>query len=618
MSASVETQLKKSQKALSAHQFAEARDGFRSVLQRFPGNIRAKRGFWISQSALADAGFAANHPPRQQLDEIAAALAAGRIEDAVTKALTLIARFPHGHGLHNLLGIAQATAGREQEAVAAFRAAVELKPNFLEARANLASRIMVQGDFESALPLVSESLEMAADDGASLNAMTVCLIGLQRFEDAATPARRAVEARPDDAEAHNNLGLCLRHLGKLDDAITSYRRALEIRPGFTDAILNLGIALTRAGQAEEAIKAYRSGIDDNKNNGKLHGNLGLALIETRQIDEAMAAFDRALDLDPDHLDASFNRFIATALGGQLDLAWPFAECRFDRRRNVPVDLRYQGDATAWDGQASLSGKTLLVHAEQGLGDTLMFIRYLTQLPAQEGVVRLAVQAPLHRLVSEQAGSLSQIEVVSLRDEEEGGHAPHDLHCPLMSLPFLLGDRAVPFAEPYLSVPSSDLVAWEGRLGTSEQPRVGFVFRGNPNHVNDRNRSIDLPRFMTALPEGPDYHFLGVDLQQGEQKLLSGRGDVRTHCEHLTDFCDTAALVSQMDRVVCVDTSIAHLAGTLGIETHVLLAYTPDWRWGLGTSGSVWYPSVTLHRQTTPGEWQPVLETLRTRLSVSAG
>ena len=203
------------------------------------------------------------------------------------------------------------------------------------------------------------------------------------------------------------------------DAITSYRRALEIRPGFTDAILNLGIALTEQG-GPRAIKAYRSGIDDNKSNGKLHGNLGLALIETRQIDEAMAAFDRALDLDPDHLDASFNRFIATALGGQLDLAWPFAECRFDRRRNVPVDLRYQGDAPAWDGQASLFGKTLLVHAEQGLGDTLMFIRYLTQLPAQEGVIRLAVQAPLHRLVSEQAGSLNQIEVVSLRDEEEKG------------------------------------------------------------------------------------------------------------------------------------------------------------------------------------------------------
>jgi len=612
MSPNLESQLKKAQKALASQKFAEARDAFRQVMMRFPGNARAKRGYWLSQSALADSGFAANHPPRRQLDDIAAALGTGRAEDAASMAGTLLSRFPLGHGLHNLLGVAQATLGNQDEAVAAFRAAIELKPTFLEARNNLASRMIARGDFEGALPLISDSLEMAPENGPTLNAMTVCLIGLRRFEEALSTAQRAVKAHPDDAAAHNNLGLCQRHARRLDDAIASYRRALKIAPDHIDATLNLGAALVRVGQAEAAINTYRQGLETRDTDSRLHSNLGLALIETRQMEQAIAAFDKALDLDPDHVDASFNRFIAMALNGQLHLAWPHAECRFDSRRTVPVENRYRGSAPAWDGKASLAGKTLLVHAEQGLGDTLMFMRYMSQLPAETGHVRLAVQDPLRTLIEAQD---MPFEVVSLDPDAGDDAVATDHQCPLMSLPLILEARAtVPSASPYVTAPDARRKAWQERLGVSENPRVGFVFRGNPDHVNDINRSIDLALFLSALPPGLDYHFLGIDLRHDEAALLARRGDVRTHCDDLADFCDTAALVSLMDRVVCVDTSIAHLAGALGIETHILLAFTPDWRWGLESSDSDWYPSVTLHRQTTPGNWQPVLATLHARLA----
>ena len=616
MSASVETQLRKSQKALAGHQFAAARDGFRQVLDRFPGNARARRGFWISQSALADAGFAENHPPRLQLDEIAAALGAGRAADAADMTNALITRFPRGQGLHNLLGVARASLGDDAGAIAAFRTAVELKPNFLEARANLASRIMAQGDFEAALPVLGDSLEMAPEDGTSLDAMTVCLIGMKQFDEALATARRAVRARPDKAEPHNNLGLCQRHLGQLDDAITSYRRALEITPDFADAILNLGVALVRSGQAEDAVTTYRRGLESGLASARLHSNLGLALIETRQLDAAIAAFDAALGLDPGHIDARFNRFIAMALDGQLEDAWPHAECRFDTRRAVPVDLRYRGSAPAWDGKTTLAGKTLLVHAEQGLGDTLMFLRFMAHLPADASRIRLAVQPELHDLLAAQSAGF---EVVSLGDSPVGDDPEPDYQCPLMSLPLHLGTVAAASpAHRYLTVPAARATTWQDRLGPAERERIGFVFRGNPHHVNDRKRSIDLARFLTALPSGPDYHFLGIDLQRDEAALLARRVDIRTHCDDLADFCDTAALVSQMDRVVSVDTSVAHLAGALGIDTHILLPFTPDWRWGLATSERIWYRSVTLHRQAAHDDWERVLDALHARLAGSGG
>ena len=415
MSANLESQLKKSQKALANQKFSEARDGFRQVMVRFPANARAKRGFWLSQSALADSGFAANHPPRRQLDEIAAALGAGRAKDAASMANKLVSQFPLGHGLHNLLGVAQVNLGDDDKAISAFRKAIELKPNFIEARNNLASRMIARNDLEDAFQFISDSLEMVSEDGPTLNVMTVCLIGLRRFEEALSAAKRALKAQPDDANSHNNLGLCKRHLGQLDDAITSYQRALEITPGFADAILNLGVALVRLGRVEDAITTYRRGLASDLGSARLYSNLGLALVEARQFDDAIAAFDTALDLDPSHIDAIFNRFVAMALDKQLEHAWPYAECRFDTRRNVPVDLRYHGSAPAWDGKAKLAGKTLLVHSEQGLGDTLMFLRFMVHLPADATRIQLAVQSPLHELIAAQS---TLFEVVSLETAME--------------------------------------------------------------------------------------------------------------------------------------------------------------------------------------------------------
>jgi len=617
MSFNLESKLKKAQKAFAGRQFSDARDHYRQILAKFPQNGLAKKGFLLSQSAIADSRVASTHPPMRELDHIAGLLGGGRANDAAKQAYALAPRFPEAHGLLNLLGVAATTIGREDDAIKAFMRAVQLKPNYMEARANLANRMMAQSQFYEALQFVEESLELAPDDAITLNAMTVCLIHLDRFDDALKVGQKAVDAKPDNAEAHNNLGICYRRLERWDEASKSYAQALEIRPEFADALNNLGLTLVKQGRPLEGIDVYKRCLELNERSATTHDNIGLAYLGLKRFDDAVRHFDAAIEIDEDAVDASFNKFIALASDRKLQLAWPHAECRFDSRRMVPVDYRYTGDAPRWDGNTALDSKTLLVHAEQGLGDTIMFFRYLDHLPHLAETVLVAVQEPLETLLAQQS---TGCDITSLEKISTHGDRSADFQCPMMSLPYLLGSRLPTSGalESYLTVPSEAASRWRDRLGPAEKPRVGFAFRGNPGHQNNQNRSMDLATFLTALPDGPDYHFLGIELSTDERALFAGRCDLHCHADELGDFSDTAALVSLMDHVVTVDTSVAHLAGALGIRTSVLLAFLSDWRWGADGQQNDWYKSVRLFRQETPGDWATPIATLASSLRHAFG
>ena len=612
MSFNLEGRLRKAQKAFAGRHFMEAKELFRQVLEKFPKNIRAKKGYLLSQSAFADANFSSTHPVMKELDEIAHALSRGEAEAAAMRAYALAPKFPDAHALFNLLGVAAAATQREEDAIKAFKRAIYLKPNYMEARANLASRMMALSDFETALRVSEEGLEIAPGDALVLNAMTVCLIGLKRFEDALDSGHKAVAAKPGSAEAHNNLGICFRRLGKWQDASNSFARALEINPDFADALSNLGLVEVKRGNILEGVNLYKRCLDLNANSATAHGNLGLAYLELKQFDDAVRHFEHAMRIDGDFVDAEFNIFIALALNNRLEDAWTYAEGRFDPRRSVPVDYRYHGETPRWDGKTPLDGKTLLVHAEQGLGDTLMFFRYLEHLLPLTGKVLVAVQEPLAPWL---AGQAAGFEVVSLDAVSKNDCLTADFQCPMMSLPHLIGDglQNLNVRDPYLSASSDAVSRWREHLGPGKGPRIGFAFRGNPDHQNDGNRSLDLDLFLTALPGGAEYHFLGIDLSGEERKLLSNRADIHCHTDMLTDFTDTAALVSLLDHVVTVDTSVGHLAGALGVETSILLAYLPDWRWGIETKQTDWYRSVRLLRQEARGDWTVPLAQLTSML-----
>ena len=601
VSFNLESKLKKARKAFTGKHFSDARDLYRQALEKFPQNAHARKGYLLSRSAIADSNFAATHPPMQDLEHIGKLLSRGEATEAAKQAYNLASRFPNAHFLLNLLGVAATNIGHEENAIKAFTRAVHLKPNYLEARANLANRMMAQSQFEEALQIVDGSLQFTPDDAINLNAMAVCLIRLNRFEEALKAGRKAVDANPENAEAHNNLGICYRRLERWEDASLCYHRALEINPGFTNALNNLGLVLVKQGRAPEGIDLYKRSLDLNGTSASTHDNLGLAYLSLGRFDDAIRHFDAAMEIGANMVDASFNKFVALALKNKLHLAWPYAECRFDSRRSVPVDYRYKGEAPKWDGKTPLQGKTLLVHAEQGFGDTLMFFRYLEHLTPLADTVLLAVQQPLESLLARQS---VDFKVTSLEKMSVGEDGAIDFQCPMMSLPYLLGKNLAPSEapEPYLTVPSQITSIWHKRLGPAERPRVGFAFRGNPDHQNNKNRSMDLKTLLTALPDGADYHFLGIDLSQDELDLFATRSNLHSHTEFLHDFSETAGLVSLMNHVVTVDTSVAHLAGALGIKTSLLLAFIPDWRWGADVRQSNWYRSVSLFRQETPGDW----------------
>lgn len=605
MSANIEGALKRAQKALAAGQFSEALDGFLSVLGKYPANQRAQRGVMLSRSALADQDFAINHPPRHRLDEIAAMINAGQFSQAVDASRQFLTHFPRAHGLYNLLGAACSSNGDEEEAKSAFEQAVLLKPDFMGARTNLGRTLMRLGEHRKFDILTSESLTIAPNDPQTPNLIAAHLIELRQFEAAMPHAQKAVHMKADFAEAHNHLGLCLRHDGRLEQAIASYRRAINLNPRFLAAINNLGLALMASGNRAEAADAFRQCLALDAGAAMVHNNLGQLALQAHQPSDALAHFEMAGKLDPDYVDAEFNKFVALCHADRMELAFPFAECRFDQRRKVPVARAYGGEMPVWDG-GSLARKTIIVSAEQGLGDSLMFLRFIDRLTDMGGTVILIVQQPL---VAITRANWPHLEVISAGAAESSRNdIEADYHIPLMSLPLHLGaDKgSLSASAAYLAVPESAQQEWSHRFGQTGRLRVGFAFKGNADHTNDSNRSIPHDIFISALPQGPEYHFLGIDLEASERDYIAARADVLSHHEEIGDFCDTAAIVANMDMVICVDTSVAHLAGALGVPTFILLSHTPDWRWGLTGNTTFWYPSVTFIRQPEFGDWKSAL------------
>ena len=616
MSTNIESTLRKAQKALAARQFSDALEGFVSVVGKYPANQRAQRGVMLSRSALADENFATNHPPRHQLDEIAAMVNAGQFDQAIANSRQWLANYPKAHGLYNLLGAACSSNGDDNEARSAFEQAVLLKPNFMAARTNLGRTLMRLGEHREFEILTSESLTISPDDPQTPNLIAAHLIELRQFDAAMPHARKAVQEKTDFAEAHNHLGLCLRHAGKLDQAITSYKRAIDLKPQFLAAINNLGLAFLALGKRADAKEAFQQCLDLDPRAAMVHNNLGQLALQSHEPSDALAHFEKTTKLNPDFVDAEFNKFVALCHADRIKSAFRFAECRFDHRRKVPVARSYGGGLPVWGGE-SLAGKTIIVHAEQGLGDSLMFLRHVDRLTQMGGTVILIVQQPLVAIVR---ANWPHLEVFSTGDTEEcRNEIRADCQIPLMSLPLHLGaDKdSLTVSAAYLGVPEDVQYRWRHRFNQTSRLRVGFTFKGSADHTNDANRSIPYEIFISALPEGPEYHFLGIDLERREQDLIASRKDILTHHETIGDFCDTAAIVASMDMVICVDTSVAHLAGALGIPTSVLLSHTPDWRWGLTGDATFWYPSVRLLRQPEFGDWHSVLARIPTLLAVTS-
>ena len=543
---------------------------------------------------------------------------------------------PHAADFHNNLGIVLRAAGRLPDAIAAFTAAADLKPNFAEAWSNLGNALRLADRAADAVAACERSLRVRPDQPEPLNNLGAALNKLGRHADAVAPLRRAVELKPALAEAHANLATALRELGALDDAERAVREALRLRPdyadarvllgtilhrrgdaggavdvyrdalarqpGHADAHVNLGNALLATGQTDAALSAYRAAVALKPELVEAHNNVGFALQQLGDHDAAMAAYHRALQLRPNDGEVRGNRALLMLLRGDFRRGWGEYEWRF---QTAAVGKARSLAQPRWDGTTDLAGRTTLLHAEQGLGDTIQFLRYAALVKAR-GAARVHVE--VQRELAELAATCPGVDRVIPRGDDLG---PFDTHCPLLSLPlvFRTDPSTVPAAVPYLRADPARVARWRDTLGERRtRLRVAVAWAGNPAHRLDRTRSIPAPTLLAPLLGMDDLDLLSVQKGHGSDQLAAlPSGRVRDLGPELTTFGDTAAVLTLVDLLVTVDTSVAHLAGALGTTVWTLLPFAPDFRWMLDRPDTPWYPTMRLFRQPRPGAWGEVVE-----------
>jgi hypothetical protein len=400
-------------------------------------------------------------------------------------------------------------------------------------------------------------------------------------------------------EAYYNQGLTLQGLKRPEESLVSFDNAIAIKPDFAEAYSDRGNTLKDLNRLEEAISSYYQAIAIKPDFAAAHYNSGNVFHELNRIEEAIICYNRAISITPDHVQAHLHKSLALLLAGDFRLGWKLYEWRWklepftSSMRNFP--------RPCWLGAEDISGKTVLLYAEQGLGDTIQFCRYVKLVKALGACTVLEVPKAL-------AGLLNGLEGVDTVIEEGQPLPMFDFHCPLLSLPLALRTEvhSIPSPTPYLSIASGRTRAWARKLGEKKALRVGLAWSGRATHKNDRKRSLTLAELLPYLPEGYEYFSLQNEVRP-EDKPLFRMSSIRNYGEELKDFADTAAICLLMDIVISVDTSVAHLAGALGKTTWVLLPYAPDWRWLLNRNDSPWYDSVRLYRQSDDMRWDAVLE-----------
>jgi tetratricopeptide (TPR) repeat protein len=422
-----------------------------------------------------------------------------------------------------------------------------------------------------------------------------------RHEEALLLIDKALKADPRNAFAHSNRGMVLQALGRNHDALESYERALCIRPGYAEAHYNRGNALRELDRPADALASYDKALAARPDYLNVFVNRGGALISLGRLQEAQREFARALALDAQHPVAHLNSAIASLTLGDFAAGLPEFEWRW--REDQLKSASWNRPEPLWLGGETLDGRTLLLHAEQGLGDTIQFCRYAPALAARGARVVIEVQPALTRLMRTLNGVT---EVIGRGD----ALPPFDLHTPLLSLPLAFGTRidTIPRAQAYLAADDEAVAVWRDRLGEKSGLRVGLVWSGSTGHRNDRHRSIPLQAIAAVLAKpGIELVSLQKDLRPPDRAVLDTRTDIRRFEDELGDFADTAALIACMDIVITVDTAPAHLAAALGKPVWILLPFAADWRWLRDRDDTPWYPTARLFRQPAIGDWDSVLQ-----------
>jgi tetratricopeptide (TPR) repeat protein len=526
----------------------------------------------------------------------------GLLRQAETAYLDILRSDPRHFDALHLLGVIAAQTNDPARAVELIQKSVEIDPNQAPPHANLGGALMELGRHDAAITSLDRAI--ALDPGyadAHFNRGNA-MRALERWDAALASYDRCLAIRPGFAAAHFYRGNTLCELARLEDALSSYDAAIAANPAFAEALLNRGNVLRQLGRIETAIDSYDRATALNARYAEAHFNRGVALGQLKRVDEALQSYDRAIAMRAEYAEARFNKSLLLLLKGDFAGGWREHEWRWWNRYGSNYRDRRTFSQPQWLGTESIAGKTVLLHAEQGFGDTLQFCRYAKLVCARGAKVILEAPEQLLGLLAS-LGGVSQL----LR---RGSALPDfDYHCPLMSLPLAFGTTvdSIPSEPAYLSADPSKVAAWQLKLGEKRRPRIGLTWNGNAIQPNDRNRSCRLADWTAHLPSQFQFVSLQREVRDADRRTLDANPAIWDFAAELADFSDTAALCECMDLVLSVCTSAAHLGGALGKPTWVMLSFAADWRWLLDRTDSPWYPSVKLYRQPSRGDWRSVFE-----------
>lgn len=566
-----------------AGRLAEARAIYEDVLAGTPGDAEARHllGLALFQSGDGEAGLA----------EVSRAIA---LRDDVAQ-------------FHANWGRIATALGRHAEAADAYARALALAPNDAAAVSDLAAARIKLGDPTAARDAARRAIALDAALPQAHHNLGLALEILGETADAEAEFARAAELDPGFADAHQSLGQRLQARGAFETAAESYRRAAIARPGFVEALTNFGLVRAAQGMRAEAIAAFREALGHDPRQAATHSNLGVALVEEGDLDGALAAFGRAVELAPGDAEIRRNRALALLLAGRLQEGFAEYVWRWQTKHFQPI--AYPRPMPAWAGE-DVCGRRVLVHCEQGLGDSIHFARYLPLLAARGAEVVLECPDALAPLLGSVAGVFRTV-------APKAAAGPCDFHAGMFDLPrmFKTGATTIPADVPYFATDPTRVQVSAGKLPPKRGFRVGLAWRGSAINPRDAQRSPGLAAFA-PLFDVPGCEFVSLQKEKGADDIvrlgLSARiidpmGGVR-------DFADSAALVAALDLVIACDTAIAHLAGALAKPVWIALPFVPDWRWGMTAETSAWYPTARLFRQQAHGDWAEVFKRIAAALT----
>lgn len=542
---------------------------------------------------------------------------------------------PHDPDAHFELANCLYQLNQTDAAIDSMKRAIKLNPANADFYCNLGIFLRKQKRSADALDCYQQALKLNPQDPDIWFNRGNVLRDLNLDSDAVDSYRQTLARNPHHPAAWNNLGQALRRLGQFEEAEKAFEQALETASTSPDCLYDQGLALYNLrrhvealacleqvqkqqperleasfdishvlvdmGRADEALAKLEQRLKETPDHPDVHFHIGKVLMGMGRYPQALAEFTHIRTRSPDHAAACFYASALHLLQGDFSAGWPEYE---SRKKMVPESHHPQLDQPLWLGAENLCGKTILLYAEQGMGDTLQFCRYALLLAEQGAQVILEVQPALRSLLSTLPGN---IQLIAAGDPRPA----FDYYCPLMSLPLACKTAAtsIPATTPYLSCDAGKKAVWDARLGPKTRPRIGLAWSGSPSHQNDHLRSIALTQLIPLINSiSADWVALQKDIRPVDAAILA---ECQIACwnEELHDFSDTAALAACMDLIISVDTSLVHLAGALDLPVWVMLPFTPDWRWQLERDDSPWYPSVRLFRQNTSGNWQHVVQQL---------